>query len=203
MSEALAKNPTTTRLEAYSDGVIAIIVTLMVLELKLPGDILDKHSLAAIVVELAPKFLAYVASFTIISISLLTHHTLMREAPFATTGLFWWNAHLLFWLSLIPFTTAAVGERPYEPFAAALFAAVFFFVGIAFTFLHRYVARLAVENGIQPRHSGAATKMDAVSALVYLAAIPLAWLSPYVTYILIACVAAAYFLPIYGSSTKG
>src|SRR5258706_10186747 len=98
------KPPGTARIESFSHGVIAIVITVMVLELKLPDDVYATHSLLGIVELATPKILVYILSFVVIAIFLVNHHSLMREAPHATPSLYWWNAHLLFWISLIPFS---------------------------------------------------------------------------------------------------
>ena len=201
MADMDSQLPTTTRIEAFSDGVIAIIITIMVLDLKLPATIIETHSLPLIAGILGPPLIGYAISFMTISIATLTHHTLMREAPFATTALYWWNALLLFCLSLVPLTTAAVGEHPTDPFAVAAFGAIFSLLAGAFALLHRYVARLASVYKVARRHSRAATKADLIAVALYARAVPLAWVSVYLSYLIYIGVAAVYFLPIYGRET--
>ena len=113
------KPPSTARIEAFSDGVIAIIITVMILELRLPDDVYSTHSLLAIVQLVTPKILVYMLSFLVVAILLVNHHAVMRLEPHATTALYWWNAHLLFWLSLIPFSTSTMGANPRETSAVA------------------------------------------------------------------------------------
>src|SRR5436309_2277471 len=120
------KVPGTGRIEAFSDGVIAIIITIMILELKVPAESITRENLAGVVRDLGPNLLVYALSFLIVAIMLLNHHMIMRIADRATNGLYWWNANLLFWMSLIPLATAAFGEAPTEPLAVAFYGAVLF-----------------------------------------------------------------------------
>jgi len=115
------------RLEAFSDGVIAIIITIMVLELKVPHGA-DPASLLAV----WPIFLSYLLSFLVVAIYWVNHHTLFNAAHHASTGLLWSNNALLFFLSLIPFATGYMGENDFAPFPTALYAATLLLAGLAF-----------------------------------------------------------------------
>ena len=92
----------------------------MVLELKLPGEVFSQGRAAAVIAEFGPKLAVYALSFLVIAIMLLNHHMLMRAATHATNTLYWWNANLLFWMSLIPLSTAVVGDAPREPLGGGL-----------------------------------------------------------------------------------
>ena len=109
----------TGRLEAFSDGVIAVIITMMVLELKAP----EGHSVA-VLIPLAPVFLSYVLSFIYVGIYWNNHHHMLHACDEITGGILWANLHLLFWLSLIPFATAWLGENHYSSGPAALYGAI-------------------------------------------------------------------------------
>jgi len=93
------KPPGTGRIETFVDGVVAILITIMVLELKLPGEVFSQGRAAAVIAEFGPKLAVYALSFVVIAIMLLNHHMLMRAAPHATNSLYWWNANLMFWMS--------------------------------------------------------------------------------------------------------
>src|SRR5262245_40897661 len=110
---------TKSRLEAFSDGVIAILITIMVLELKVPHGG-DAHALKPLV----PLFVAYVLSFIIVGIYWVNHHHLLHTIQHVTAGILWANLHLLFWLSLIPITTAWVGENHEAALPTAVYGAV-------------------------------------------------------------------------------
>ena len=122
-----------TRLEAFSDGVIAIIITIMVLEMRAPHDA-DLASLR----PLLPVFLSYVLSFVHVGIYWNNHHHLLHTARHVTGGILWANLHLLFWLSLVPFVTAWMGENHFEPQPVALYGVVMLMAGVAYYILTTY-----------------------------------------------------------------
>src|SRR4030095_7285033 len=120
------------RLEAFSDGVLAIIITIMVLELKVPHE----PTLEAMK-PLVPKFLSYVLSFVFLGIYWNNHHHLFQAVRHVNGRVLWANLHLLFWLSLIPFVTAWLGENPRAALPVALYGALFLFAGVAYFILVR------------------------------------------------------------------
>jgi uncharacterized membrane protein len=130
----------TTRLEAYSDAVIAIVVTIMVLELRPPHG----SDLAALSEQL-PSFLAYILSFIYLSIYWNNHHHLMHVTERVNGGILWGNIHLLFWLSLIPFTTSWLSENPGEVVPSVFYGANLFMAGLAY-----FILRLALRAGHNP-----------------------------------------------------
>ena len=124
------------RLEAFSDGVIAIIITIMVLELKVPeGETLEALK------PLAPVFISYILSFIFVGIYWNNHHHLLHVVKRISAGIMWANLNLLFWLSLVPFATAWLGENHFEPFPVSLYAVLLDLCGVAFTIL-----QLAIQN---------------------------------------------------------
>src|SRR5216117_3584036 len=123
-----------TRLEAFSDGVIAIIITIMVLELKVPHG----HELAALK-PLLPVFLSYVLSFTYVGIYWNNHHHLLQSAGQISGGILWANLYLLFWLSLFPFATAWMGENHLAPTPTAAYGLVLLMAAIAYYVLQRAI----------------------------------------------------------------
>jgi uncharacterized membrane protein len=187
--------PGTGRIEAFSDGVIAIIITIMILELKVPAESIVHGSLAGVVRELGPNLLAYGLSFLIVAIMLLNHHSIMRVAGYATNGLYWWNANLLFWMSLIPLATASFGQAPEEPLAVALYGAVMLCNGMSFTFLRRYAGRLSPPDPALADFNRRNNLKNAVSAGLYALSIPLAYVSVVISIAIFVLVAMAYFLP--------
>jgi uncharacterized membrane protein len=122
------------RLEAFSDGVLAIIITIMVLEMKVPHGA-DWEALEPIL----PVFLSYVLSFIYVGIYWNNHHHLIKASPRVTGGIMWANLHLLFWLSLFPFTTAWMGENHFEPLPTALYGAALLFAAIAYYVLQQLI----------------------------------------------------------------
>ena len=180
----------TNRIEAFSDGVIAVIITIMVLELKIPRDTTLTSLLAVL-----PQFLAYLFSFLVVAIMWVNHHHLMHSARHADASLLWTNNNLLFWMSLVPFVTAYMGNNYRDPRAVALYGAVLFLCGIAFAFLRIAIAR-------HHRDSEEATELyhrhqrkNVISATLYAASVPLAFLDVRVSFFIFAYVALSYFLP--------
>src|SRR5271155_1963281 len=126
----------TNRLEAFSDGVIAVIITIMVLELKVPRD-----TTLASLRSLGPQFLSYVLSFLVVAIMWVNHHHLLRSARRADARLLWSNNILLFWMSLVPFVTAFMGNSPHDPRAVALYGIVLTLCSISFVLLRTVIAQ--------------------------------------------------------------
>ena len=122
------------RLEAFSDGVIAIIITIMVLELKVPHD----DTIAALV-PLIPVFLSYVVSFIYIGIYWTNHHHMLRTCTRVTGGILWANLFLLFWLSLVPFATAWMGENHFGSIPTALYGVILLMAGLGYTLLQQQI----------------------------------------------------------------
>jgi uncharacterized membrane protein len=126
----------TGRLEAFSDGVIAVIITIMVLELKVP----EGHGVGSLV-PLAPVFLSYVLSFIYVGIYWNNHHHLLHTCEETTGGILWANLHLLFWLSLIPFATAWLSETHYSSGPAALYGAILLMSAVAWMILQQQIMK--------------------------------------------------------------
>ena len=178
-----------TRLEAFSDGVLAIIITIMVLELKVPhgGDL---HALE----PLLPVFASYALSFVFIGIYWNNHHHLLHACPHVSAGILWANLHLLFWLSLVPACTAWVGEYPANPLPAALYGVVFLLAAVAYEILQRAIVARQSEGSKLKDELGADVKGWASLAL-YLAGIPLAFVDSRISYALYVLVASIWFIP--------
>jgi uncharacterized membrane protein len=179
----------TGRLEAFSDGVLAVIITIMALELRAPvgGSFTDLR-------DRLPALLIYILSFVIIGIYWNNHHHLLRAARRVTGGVMWANLHLLFWLSLIPVLTEWVGEHYRESAPAATYGLVGFGAAVAFTILTRAIIRADGGDSLVARAIGRDYK-GRISLLAYAAAAGLAFVSPWIAYALIACVAVMWFVP--------
>ena len=194
-TEPAEKPPGTGRIETFVDGVVAILITIMILELKLPAQVFSEGRVDAVVAEFAPKLIVYALSFIVLAIMLLNHHMLMRAATHATNTLYWWNANLLFWMSLIPLSTAALGDAPREPLAVAFYGAVLTANSISFTLLHRCAACVGDADGKLNDLHRAIIKKDAFFSSVYGLSIPLAFVSIYAAMAIFVLVPAAYFFP--------
>jgi uncharacterized membrane protein len=179
-----------TRLEAFSDGVIAIIITIMVLELKAPHD----PSLAGLA-KVLPTLLSYVLSFTLVAIYWLNHHHLIHLAQQVDAKILWANMNLLFWLSLIPWVTAYLGENHATPLAVGLYGAVASAASAAFYLLRGSIARHHRADGKLCALHRRMGRKNLLALGIYVAAIPLAWVYVQLALVLIALPAIMYFLP--------
>ena len=160
----------TRRLEAFSDGVLAIIITIMVLELKVPHD----ASLAALAL-LWPVFLSYVLSFVYIGIYWNNHHHMLHVTDRVTGGILWANLHLLFWLSLLPFSTGWMGENEFARWPTVVYGANLLACALAYFVLQRRIIAIEGPDGALARAVGRDLK-GKLSPLFYLTGITLAWL---------------------------
>ncbi len=178
-----------TRLEAFSDGVIAIIITIMVLELETP----EGADLAALR-PLVPVFLTYVLSFVYLGIYWNNHHHMLHAVDRVGGKVLWANLHLLFWLSLVPFITGWVGHNPSAPLPAAVYGAVFLMAAVAYTILQ---TTLIAAQGPQSRLRkavGGDTK-GKLSMALYASAIPLAFVNQWISDALYVLVAMIWLVP--------
>jgi uncharacterized membrane protein len=179
----------TNRVEAFSDGVIAIIITIMVLELK-PPHTPDFTSLARI----WPTFFAYVLSFVIIAIYWVNHHHLIHLVTRVDSVILWANINLLFWISLIPWVTVYLGDNHALPFPVALYAIVSTAGAVSFFLLRASIARHHHEPGFKKLNKKMARK-NLIAILIYIVAIPAAFVYTPLALVLIALPACMYFLP--------
>jgi uncharacterized membrane protein len=177
------------RLTAFSDGVIAVIITIMVLEMKVPNG----SGLAAIW-PLAPVFGSYVLSFVYVGIYWNNHHHLLHAARSIDGRILWANLHLLFWLSLIPFCSGWMGENHFDTLPVALYGAALLMCGVAYYILARL---LIVYHGHQSTLAIAlgSDRKGVISVLLYIVAIPLAFFSPPAAFAIYVLVAAVWFIP--------
>jgi uncharacterized membrane protein len=178
-----------TRLEAFSDGVIAIIITIMVLELKVPhGESIDT------LFPLIPVFLSYVLSFIYLGIYWNNHHHMLHTCNTVTGAIMWANLHLLFWLSLIPFATSWMGENHFSAVPTALYGVILLMAAIAYVILQNLIitsqgADSLLKQAVQKDWKGK------LSPVLYASAIPLAFLSPWISQGLYALVALMWLIP--------
>ena len=180
---------TKDRLAAFSDGVIAIIITIMVLELKVPhGSGLDALALVA------PHFASYVLSFIYVAIYWNNHHHLLHTVERVDGLILWANAHLLFWLSLIPAATAWLGENFLLPMPTAVYGVALLMPALAWPLLQLAIVHRQGKHSLLARALGRDLK-GKVSPLLYLAAIALAFISPPVSFAIDALVAALWLVP--------
>ena len=177
------------RLEAFSDGVIAIIITIMVLQLTVP-----KEPTFAALLPLLPVFLGYLLSFVYVAIYWNNHHHLLTVCDNASGSVLWANMHLLFWMSLIPFVTAWMGNNPAAAIPTALYGAILLLSAIAYEILQ--VRIVAVHpDAARVREALGRDFKGRFSPLFYLAAIGLAFVSPVISHLIYAAVALLWIVP--------
>ena len=177
------------RLEAFSDGVIAVIITIMVLEMKVPhGESIDALA------PLMPVFLSYVLSFVYLGIYWNNHHHMLHASQRVTGAMLWANLHLLFWLSLIPFTTGWMGENHFAAAPSALYGAVLFMAAIAYWILQQLIIASQGRDSLLKRAVGGDWK-GKMSPVIYGLAVPLAFWSQWISLSLYVLVALVWLVP--------
>jgi uncharacterized membrane protein len=181
---------TTGRLEAFSDGVIAIIVTIMVLELRAPS----QPTLAALL-RVAPVFISYALSFLVVAIMWVNHHHLIHAVHKVTARLLWSNIYLLFWMSLVPFVTDYLGKNYREPMAVALYGLDLALCASAFYLLRIILVQQDQPNSALADYHAAVQRKNAFSLALYVLSAPLAYVSIYASFFIFALIPAMYFLP--------
>jgi len=177
------------RLEAFSDGVIAIIITIMVLEMKVPHGS-DFASLK----PLLPVFLSYVLSFVYVGIYWNNHHHMLQTVKRVTGGILWANLHLLFWLSLFPFVTGWMGENHFAAMPSALYGLVLLMAAIAYFILQKTIIASQGENSLLAKAVGRDFKSK-LSSLLYVAGVVAAFYSPILSGLIYAVVALMWLIP--------
>ena len=177
------------RMEAFSDGVLAIIITIMVLEIKVPhgNDFKD-------LIPLIPVFLSYILSFLYIGIYWNNHHHMMQTVKKVTGNILWANMHLLFWLSLIPFVTGWVGENSFAQKPMALYGFVLLMAAIAYYILQLQLIRAHGTDSILSKAIGKDVK-GKISPIVYIAGIAITWINTRVSGGLFIFVALMWLIP--------
>jgi uncharacterized membrane protein len=178
-----------SRLEAFSDGVIAIIITVMVLELRVP------HGQGlAVLAPVLPVFLCYVLSFIYLGIYWNNHHHLLHTVHQVTGPMMWANLHLLFWLSLVPFTTGWLGENQFSEVPAAFYGGVLLMAAIAYWLLQRLIIASQGRDSVLRKAVGRDWK-GKLSPLLYVVAIPLAFWSKWIALAIYVLVALLWLVP--------
>jgi uncharacterized membrane protein len=178
-----------TRLEAFSDGVLAIIITIMVLELRVP------HGAEWTALRpLWPVFLSYLLSFVNLGIYWNNHHHMLHVTRRVNGAILWANLHLLFWLSLVPFTTSWMGENHFAPVPTAVYGIVLLLSALAYYTLQRAIIRSQGEHSVLAAAVGG-DKKGKISPVIYALAIPLAFVHQAIAGALYAAVALMWLLP--------
>lgn len=181
---------TKTRLETFSDGVLAIIITIMVLELKVPHSAELKGLL-----PLVPIFLSYILSFVFVGIYWGNHHHLLHTVHHVNSKIIWANMHLLFWLSLIPFTTAYMGENHFAELPVALYGIDLLMCAVSYQILHRTIIAHYTHTTKLSEALNKQGKKGYVSLISYMLSIPLAFYVPLLSALLFVFVAVLWIIP--------
>jgi len=181
---------TTSRLEAFSDGVIAVVVTIMVLEMHAP----TQPTFAALL-KVTPVFISYGLSFLVVAIMWVNHHHLIHAVHEVTARLLWSNLNLLFWMSLVPFVTDYLGKNYHEPMAVALYGLDLALCGSAFSLLRTELVRQAHARQELAEYHKSMRRKNLFSVTLYLLSAPLAYVSIYASFFIFALIPAMYFLP--------
>lgn len=177
------------RLEAFSDGVLAIVLTIMVLEIKVPhGESIDA------LMPLLPVFLSYVLSFVYIGIYWNNHHHMLHATRQVNGAVLWANLHLLFWLSLLPFACGWMGENHFAPLPVALYGVVLLMAGFAYWLLARAIIRADGPDSLLAKAIGSDRKGNA-SVVLYLIAIPLTFVHVALAEVIYVVVALIWLIP--------
>lgn len=180
MRTATIENPGTNRIEAFSDGVLAIVITLMVLEIKIPAIAEEAGNAEAIsrLMPVLPKLLSYALSFVMIAIFWVSHHDLFHSIQKSTRSLLWFNNLWLFWICLLPFPTAFLGDHPKLTTAAVIFGVELFLCSLSFFGIRYYCYRQSLfMNTINHQRQVAALQKSALAPLLYLLATALSFFS--------------------------
>ncbi len=178
-----------TRMEAFSDGVLAIVLTIMVLEMKIP----QGNDLSALK-PLMPAFLSYILSFIYIGIYWNNHHHLLHIVRHINGKVLWLNNHLLFWLSLIPFATGWMGQNHFTTWPVVIYGIILMMAGIAYYMLAKALVDHNIKNAKLAKAVGNDTK-GKISVIIYAIAIPLSFLHPYIGCVLYVLVAMMWLIP--------
>ncbi len=179
----------TNRLEAFSDGVLAIIITIMVLELKLPA-----RPYFAALLPLVPVFLSYVLSFIYLGIYWNNHHHMIHTIQHVSGGILWANLYLLFWLSLFPFATAWMGENHVAPAPTAFYGFVLLMAAFAYLVLQTVIIRRQGKDSLLASAVGSDWK-GKLSPVLYLSGMLLAFVNPWISNAIYAAVALIWLIP--------
>jgi uncharacterized membrane protein len=177
------------RVEAFSDGVFAIIITIMVLELKIP-----KGSDFASLIPVLPAFISYVLSFVYLGIYWNNHHHMLQATERVNGAVLWANLHLLFWLSLFPVVTAWVGDNHFAPSPMALYGVVLLMAGVAYLVLQNAIIACHGNDSLLARAVGGDTK-GKLSAVLYGLAIPMAYFEVWISGSIYVLVAMIWLIP--------
>lgn len=187
------------RLETFSDAVFAIVMTLLVLELKVPHfkDANDNHEVWEKLVEILPVEYSWAISFFFLGVIWLHHHNLLHMASKSGYGALWINMFLLFFICLLPFPSALMGEHPHQPLFVAFWGGTAYFIALMLNWLYYYNAKNYLKPGYDKVKVMRNAKLSFLGVpLLYLTAVALAWVSVYISYVIFVFIPIVYVLPL-------
>jgi uncharacterized membrane protein len=194
----------TARMESFSDGVIAIVITIMVFDIKfrdLARDFTERDVIKGLVV-LAPRLIAYFFSFLVLGLMWLNHHHLFHMVQIVDEKLMWLNLNLLFWLSLIPLPTSMIGKNPFLAESAAIYGGVLCMVSLSFALMRSYIHRHRLMHQDNRKLNREVDKVNKrvriknyISILSYLGSVPMAFVSVYISFVLFLLPCILFFIP--------
>ena len=176
-----------TRVEAFSDGIFAIIITLLVLEIKVPHihEYNSAHELMTALLGLFPKFIGWIISFFTIAVIWVNHHKIFKQIKQLDNGIFWWNAFLLLWTSFIPFPTAVLGDYPNNQTSIVLYGVVMSLMALSFTLMRFYAIRKkeVLDESVNIPNFKRGTQLSLVfGPLMYLLGVGTGFIHPYLAF---------------------
>ncbi len=193
------KAPSTIRIEAFSDGVMAIIITILVLELKVPQLVeeFSDQEFNIVALNMIPKIIAYAFSFLVITIFWVNHNNFFHNLSHSSSALLWHNNHLLFWMSLIPLPTGFIGEHPFSSQATTAYAIVMFMTALSFTLMSRYAMFRGnlMTATISAHRRKAIIRRSWQGPIIYGASVFVSFIQPYAAWILFLTVPIYFFWP--------
>jgi uncharacterized membrane protein len=192
-----------SRLEAFSDGVIAIIITIMVFELKV-SPLFSRETLQKEFWILLPKFISYAVSFTMLAVLWVNHHHLFHHIRSTDNRLTWLNMKLLFWMSLIPFGTGFIGANHRLDVASCLYGAIFFMTALSFKLLREYAENQGLmQDPVHPELLRKSRFKSKLTLLIYALATVSGLVSPWLSFVFIITVPVMYIVPSASTGTDG
>lgn len=200
MKNIFSKN----RVEAFSDGIFAIIITLLVLEIKVPHihEYNSAIELRQSLTSLLPKFLSWIISFFTVAVIWVNHHKIFKQIKQIDSGIFWWNAFLLLWTSFIPFPTAVLGDYPENQTSVILYGVVMSLMAVSFTLMRFYAIRKKdiLEDNVKLSNFKKGTKLSLIfGPVMYLSGVVLGFIHPYLAFTVYLAI-PLYF--IFSENTK-
>jgi uncharacterized membrane protein len=190
--------PNTSRIEAFSDGVFAIVVTLLVLELRVPHlqENFTTHDVLSELFHLSPKFISFALSFLVLAIFWVNHHQLFHSIEKSDRAFLWYNNNLLFWLSFVPFPTAFIGEYPLDMIPVMFYGTILFMASLSFNLMLRHAVKTKLfYSTVSDEVLKQGIRRGKIGPLIYFISVIGAFVSVYISLAIFLIVPVVYFIP--------